>query len=276
MFHARRGRQVPAHGLFRLAPRRPHHVPARRVCEQRKVRVVLPRPRLRDPALCLPGVRWHSRPAATGPGAPAPTPPQDTDGDGIPDVSDACPTEPGPASDDPKKNGCPRPKDTDGDGILDVDDACPTEPGPKSDDPKKNGCPPPKDTDGDGIPDNVDKCPNEPETFNGYQDEDGCPDEVPAALKKFTGVVEGINFKTNSADITKASYPVLDKVVQVLTDYPDIRIEISGHTDNVGKADHNKELSQKRADAVKQYFVDKGHQARASDRSRLRRGESHR
>ena len=191
------------------------------------------------------------------PALPAP-PPKDTDGDGIPDVDDACPTEPGPASNDPKKNGCPRPKDTDGDGILDVDDACPTEPGPKSDDPTKNGCPPPKDTDGDGIPDNIDKCPNEPETFNGYQDEDGCPDEVPAAIRKFTGVVEGINFKTNSADITKASYPVLDKAVQVLTDYQDIRFEISGHTDNVGKADHNKELSQKRAVAVKQYFVERG------------------
>ena len=139
-----------------------------------------------------------------------------------------------------------------------MDDACQTEPGLRSDDPKKNGCPPPKDTDGDGIFDDVDKCPNEPETFNGYQDEDGCPDEVPAALKKFTGVIEGINFKTGSADITKNSNVVLDKVVQVLTDYPDVRIEISGHTDNVGKPEFNRELSQKRADAVKQYLINKG------------------
>jgi OOP family OmpA-OmpF porin len=189
---------------------------------------------------------------------PPPPPPADTDGDGIPDTSDACPTEPGPRSSDPKKNGCPLPKDTDGDGILDVNDACPTEAGPKSDDPTKNGCPPPKDTDGDGIPDNIDKCPNEPETFNGYQDEDGCPDEVPAALKKFTGVIEGITFKTNSANLTKKSYDVLDRAVQVLGDYPDTRIEISGHTDNVGKDEYNKELSQKRADAVKEYFVNKG------------------
>jgi len=190
--------------------------------------------------------------------APAPPLPRDTDGDGIADISDACPTEPGPASDNPKKNGCPLPKDTDGDGILDVNDACPTDPGPKNDDPAKNGCPLPKDTDGDGILDNVDKCPNEPETFNGYQDEDGCPDEVPAAVKKFTGVIEGITFKTKSAEIAKESHAVLDKVVAVLTDYPDVRIEISGHTDNVGKAEYNKDLSQKRAEAVKTYFVDKG------------------
>ena len=192
------------------------------------------------------------------PPPPAPAPPMDTDGDGIPDTSDACPTEPGPKSDNPMKNGCPLPKDTDGDGIPDVSDACPTEPGPRSDDPTKNGCPPPKDTDGDGIPDNIDKCPNEPETFNGYQDEDGCPDEIPAALKRFTGVIEGINFKTNSANLTKKSYDVLDRAVQVLSDYPDTRFEISGHTDNVGKDEYNKELSQKRADAVKDYLIQKG------------------
>jgi len=194
----------------------------------------------------------------TPPPPPPPPPPKDTDGDGIPDTSDACPTEPGPRSDNPMKNGCPLPKDTDGDGIPDANDACPTQPGPKSDDPTKNGCPLPKDTDGDGIMDDVDKCPTEPETFNGYQDEDGCPDEVPAAVKKFTGVIEGINFKTKSADITKASHDVLDRAVQVLNDYPSIKLEISGHTDNVGKAEFNKELSQKRADAVKAYFVAKG------------------
>lgn len=200
-----------------------------------------------------------TRPAPPpAPLAPPPLPPKDTDGDGIPDTSDACPTEPGPRSDNPMKNGCPLPKDTDGDGILDVDDACPTEPGPKSDDPTKNGCPPPKDTDGDGIPDYLDKCPNEPETFNGYQDLDGCPDEVPAALRKFTGVIEGINFKTNSAAIAKKPYDLLDTAVRVLTDYPDTRIEISGHTDSVGTAEYNKELSQRRAESVRQYLIDKG------------------
>jgi OOP family OmpA-OmpF porin len=51
---------------------------------------------------------------------------------------------------------------------------------------------------------------------------------------------------------------VLDQAVQVLSDYPDVRIEISGHTDNVGKDEYNKELSQKRADAVKDYFTNKG------------------
>jgi OOP family OmpA-OmpF porin len=59
------------------------------------------------------------------------------------------------------------PLDTDGDGILDVDDACPNEPGP----PETNGCPDP-DRDGDGVPDRVDNCPDEPGTLanQGCQD----------------------------------------------------------------------------------------------------------
>jgi OOP family OmpA-OmpF porin len=43
-----------------------------------------------------------------------------------------------------------------------------------------------------------------------------------------------------------------------LKEYPDIRIEISGHTDSRGKADYNRDLSQRRADAVKVYFIGKG------------------
>lgn len=72
----------------------------------------------------------------------------DTDGDGIPDPDDACPTIPGL----PEFNGCP---DTDGDGIPDPDDDCPTIPGPAA----NNGCPWP-DSDGDGCPDDIDPHPN--------------------------------------------------------------------------------------------------------------------
>ncbi|HMJ16480.1 MAG TPA: hypothetical protein VK524_33935, partial [Polyangiaceae bacterium] len=64
----------------------------------------------------------------------------DADGDRITDVRDACPEEPGPASDDPKGNGCPA-SDGDGDGILDGEDACPNAAGTQSEDPKKRGCP---------------------------------------------------------------------------------------------------------------------------------------
>ncbi len=114
--------------------------------------------------------------------------PGDTDHDGIPDDKDACPTEPGPASSDPKKNGCPLPKDTDGDGIPDDVDACPTIKGVPNADPTKNGCPPVADRDHDGIPDPEDACPddagpkNDDPTLNGCPDKDGdgVPDKVDA------------------------------------------------------------------------------------------------
>jgi outer membrane protein OmpA-like peptidoglycan-associated protein len=70
------------------------------------------------------------------------------------------------------------PVDTDGDGIPDDRDQCPTEPEDFDGFEDEDGCPDP-DNDGDGIPDHLDKCPNQPENMNGYQDEDGCPDEPP-------------------------------------------------------------------------------------------------
>ena len=104
---------------------------------------------------------------------PPPPPPveKDTDGDGIMDSQDKCPTVPGVA----KYNGCPVP-DTDGDGINDDNDKCPTVKGLA----KYNGCPVP-DRDRDGINDEEDKCPDVPGVAR-YQ---GCP--LPARDK------DGIN-----------------------------------------------------------------------------------
>ena len=93
----------------------------------------------------------------------------DSDGDGIKDNEDSCPTIPGVES----ANGCP---DTDSDGIRDSNDDCPEVAGVS----KFNGCP---DTDGDNIVDSKDDCPNERGTIeNGGcpvsdQDADGIPDD---------------------------------------------------------------------------------------------------
>lgn len=147
------------------------------------------------------------------PGLPArkgPPPDQDTDGDGVPDIADMCPTIPkgevpdlqrpgcpapdrdgdlvadavdacpdvkGVASADHAKNGCP--PDQDGDGIPDDKDACPTEAGPTSTDPTKNGCPVPKDRDGDGIVDAEDACPDEKGVRSADAKLNGCPDPDP-------------------------------------------------------------------------------------------------
>lgn len=215
--------------------------------------------------------------------------PKDTDGDGLMDDEDRCPTEPEDVDQHQDDDGCPD-NDNDGDGIADADDECPDvaesadgiddDDGCPETDPdgdglygSKDSCPneaedmdgfqdndgcPDNDNDGDGIADADDQCVDKPETANGYEDEDGCPDDVPEVVKEFTGTIKGITFGLASAKITRASNKTLDKAVKVLEDYPKLEIEIGGHTDNVGKRDFNVKLSQMRADAVRDYFIAKG------------------
>jgi len=71
-------------------------------------------------------------------------------------------------------------------------------------------------------------------------------------------VLEGINFDTGKATIRAESFPRLDGVVEYLAHKRAARIEISGHTDNVGNPKTNKALSQKRAQACRDYLISKG------------------
>ncbi len=179
----------------------------------------------------------------------------DNDADGIQDVNDKCPNEPEDFDGVQDTDGCPDiVMDSDGDGVPDDVDKCPQ----KSEDADgfqdEDGCPDP-DNDLDGIPDTGDRCPNEMETFNGHEDEDGCPDERPIE-ERF--ILRGVNFETASASITPDSYTILDQVVRSLKAYPDVRVEVAGYTDDVGKDEYNMSLSQKRADSVKQYLVNAG------------------
>ena len=217
--------------------------------------------------------------ALRGEDAPPPPPPPDPDPDkdGVLDAADLCPSVAGPAS----NNGCPE-VDTDRDGLLDKDDRCANTPGPVENggcpdtdrdgdgivdrldrcpdqrgDQANQGCLPP-DADNDGFPDAVDKCPQQAETKNNYQDDDGCPDEIPQAVAKFTGALKGIKFALNKADILPASKPTLDEAVKVLQQFPDVKLEISGHTDATGPRDANMTLSQARADSVRNYIIGKG------------------
>ncbi len=103
----------------------------------------------------------------------------DTDGDGVPDSNDLCPTVVGKAM----FGGCP---DTDNDGVADKDDACPTVAGNLA------GCP---DSDGDGIADNDDRCPNE----RGVASEGGCPQVVVVTDSDGDGVVDAEDSCPNAA-----------------------------------------------------------------------------
>ena len=175
----------------------------------------------------------------------------DTDKDGIPDASDPCPQEAEDGLPPNASDGCPN-KDPDGDGILVPEDKCPTEKGVAPD-----GCPV-QDKDGDGIPDNLDKCPDQAETKNGFEDADGCPDELPKSVAKFAGVIKGIEFDFGKATIRPASTKPLDEAVKVLAEYKDLRVLISGYTDDVGERQTNVDLSEARAKSVKEYMVSKG------------------
>lgn len=143
-------------------------------------------------------------------------------------------------------------RDDDHDGVPNKRDKCPDTPkGVKVD---KDGCP--LDSDGDGVPDYLDKCPNTPK--GAKVDKDGCPLVKQEVLDVFKEALTGITFETGKDVITPASYPILDKVVKVMQDNPDYKLEINGHTDNVGDPAMNKTLSQNRANAVMKYLTDKG------------------
>jgi outer membrane protein OmpA-like peptidoglycan-associated protein len=71
-------------------------------------------------------------------------------------------------------------------------------------------------------------------------------------------VLEGCNFETGKATLNDDSYTVLDQLVAYLTRRQEDKVEISGYTDNVGKAADNQILSQNRANTVRAYLLMKG------------------
>ncbi|QKG79122.1 PorP/SprF family type IX secretion system membrane protein [Tenuifilum thalassicum] len=71
-------------------------------------------------------------------------------------------------------------------------------------------------------------------------------------------VLKNVVFEQGSTELLESSKPELDNIAQVMLDNPTIKIEISGHTDNVGSYAANKSLSQKRAQAAVDYLISKG------------------
>jgi OmpA-OmpF porin, OOP family len=183
----------------------------------------------------------------------------DDDGDGLINRADRCPKVAEDIDRYEDEDGCPD-EDNDKDGIADAKDRCPLRAETMNQIDDLDGCPE-EDEDNDGIFGSKDECPTVAEVKNGFKDLDGCADELPEDVKRFTGVIQGINFKTRSAVLLRGSYPLLDRAIVVLKQYPDLKLEVAGHTDGRGKGDFNRDLSQKRAESVREYFVSKGIEA---------------
>lgn len=71
-------------------------------------------------------------------------------------------------------------------------------------------------------------------------------------------ILEDCNFETGKADLEEDSYKVIDELVAYLKRKDDVRIELGGHTDNVGNAKNNQVLSEARANTVRDYLIEKG------------------
>ena len=197
----------------------------------------------------------------------------DTDGDGISDDVDKCPGTPAGTAVD--SSGCPLPQDDDGDGVTNDIDKCPGTPaGAKVD---ASGCE--IDSDGDGVGDSRDQCPNTPAgakvdekgcELDGDGDgivdsQDKCPNTPKGERVDNTGcpfnkelLLQGVKFETNSAALLPESIPVLNNAIATLKRYPEVHIEVAGHTDSRGSDALNLELSARRAETVLKYLQEGG------------------
>jgi outer membrane protein OmpA-like peptidoglycan-associated protein len=151
------------------------------------------------------------------------------------------------------------PVDTDGDGIVDAEDKCPTEPEDKDGFEDDDGCPD-NDNDRDGIADADDKCPDQAEVVNGVDDLDGCPDEGLIQLIDDRMVLEEkLLFETERARVSSKGQRVLQAVVTLWKQHPEWeRMEVEGHADFRGPPEYNLRLSQERARRVKVVLVKLG------------------
>jgi outer membrane protein OmpA-like peptidoglycan-associated protein len=167
----------------------------------------------------------------------------DADGDGIADKDDACPNAKGTK----ENKGCP---DSDGDGVVDKDDKCVSQAGPAA----NAGCPWP-DTDGDSILDKDDKCPNEA----GVASEGGCPEIISnEAQMGMNSFAKAILFHTEKATFKAGVTKELDGMLAIMNKFPLSEFAVKGYTDTTGSVSGNLKLSDKRANAVKNYLVENG------------------
>lgn len=162
----------------------------------------------------------------------------DSDNDRVGDRIDRCPNTPIGMPVD--RFGCPQ--DSDMDGVTTNKDLCPgSRPGADVD---IHGCE--NDEDEDGVPDHRDSCPS---TRAGVRtDVRGC--EIRDIIS-----LPGISFETGSDALISGTEYLLQEAADTLNKHPEIRIEVAGHTDDVGNAMANEGLSERRAETVHAFLI---------------------
>ncbi|MFS8138289.1 MAG: OmpA family protein [Thermomonas sp.] len=105
------------------------------------------------------------------------------------------------------------------------------------------------DGDGDGVNDCNDKCPDSQagQTIGP----DGCPVPVSIDLK-------GVNFDFDKSTLRPDAVAILNEAIGILKRYPDLKVEVAGHTDQCGTDQYNQSLSERRASAVYSYLTSNG------------------
>lgn len=180
-----------------------------------------------------------------------------------------------------KPPAAPKLTDSDGDGIPDIYDMAPTTSGK----PEFLGG---VDRDGDGIPDHLDKCPDKPGTVENR----GCPDEkkkaeevveevreveveeepeevvveeevevsdIPQEVQEVLNVaMRAVQFDLGRATLRPESFGILNQIADIMSEYPQYNLRISGHTDNIGSASNNQRLSEQRARSCFEYLASRG------------------
>ncbi len=219
----------------------------------------------------------------------------DTDGDGLNDGEEYLTLKTNPLHADSDSDGLndyeeakvrntnPLISDTDNDGLLDGYEVVTSKTDPLIADTDKDGLNDAKeiniyktnplisDTDGDDLSDSEEVLKYKTNPLIRDTDEGSIDDDI--EVKRGTDplnpkddvvrigvpiVLEGITFATNEYSITLESETILMDALKTLQTNPKIIVEISGHTDNVGSNSYNQKLSEKRADAVKEWLVTNG------------------
>jgi hypothetical protein len=183
---------------------------------------------------------------------------RDTDGDGISDAVDKCPTVEEDLDGFEDADGCGE-ADNDNDGIPDADDKCPLCPEDKDNFEDGDGCPE-ADNDRDGIADAADKCPLEAEVINGVKDDDGCPDTGGLSVVKLDGdrlVIDRMpslaSTKKNApAQLSPAGLLIVDQVALFVIQHGEVTKWL------VALAQPKVDAAKKLAEAVKARLLLKG------------------